>query len=266
MNSQRESQTVSDPPIARVYNQYLYRSDLENLTKDTTNSEFIEQYIESWLFKQLMIAEAEAHSKYNKADIERRVLDYRYALLVHGFIEELVNVQLDRKVLDEEIKTYYQTHQKDFLLRHNIFRGRFIIIPKNAPHRAKLSELLNAKNEKKIVELNSYCAQFAKNYSLNPIAWLQWDEVIKNTPLSNFSNKAQLLKKSKLLQTSDDTYYYYFKIDAYRMVNDVSPLEFVSKQVADIIIYKRKIALANKIKEDFLQKAKKNNHCVIYEH
>jgi hypothetical protein len=57
-----------------------------------------------------------------------------------------------------------------------------------------------------------------------------------------------------------------FKIDDYWLVNHASPLEVVGGQIIDIIIYERKIYLANKIKKDILPKAQQNNHCIVYEH
>ncbi len=266
----RQDQAVANPPVARVYNQYLYKSDLEHLGTEANSpedsAEIVAQYIQSWIAKQLLIAEAEAHSEYNKAEIERRVLDYRYALLVHSFIEKLVNTQLNREVSDEEIASYYQAHQENFVLRSNIFRGKFVVLPKEAPHRAKLRPLLMGKSKEQLVALRSYCLQFAKNYALDDTVWLPWDELIKGTPFNHALDKTKLLSTGKLLQASDDDHLYYFKINEYRRVGDISPLAFVSDQIDDIIIYKRKIALANKIKKDILQQAKGNNNCVIYEH
>ena len=266
----RQNQAAENSPVARVYNQYLYKSDLEHLTTEASSpedsAEIVEQYIQRWIAKQLLIAEAEARSEYNKAEIERKVLDYRYALLVHSFIEKLVNTQLNREVTEEEIASYYQAHQENFVLRANIFRGKFVVLPKDAPNKAKLSELLMGKREAQRIALRSYCLQFAQNYALDEAGWLPWDELIKGTSFNNARDKTKRLRQGKLLQASDDEHLYYFKIDAYRLVGDVSPLEFVSDQIADIIIYKRKIDLANKLKKDILQQAKNNNNCVIYEH
>lgn len=265
-----QGQAVENPPVARVYNQYLYKSDLEHLQAEHStaadNAAVVEQYIQRWISKQLLIAEAEAHSKYNKAEIERRVLDYRYALLVHSFIEKLVNSQLDRDVSEEEIASYYQAHQESFILRSNIFRGMFVAIPKSAPNKAKLRSLLEGKGREKQQALGTYCPQFATNYALDTSVWLQWDELIKGISFDKARDKTKLLRKGKLLQARDEKHLYYFKINECRLVGDVSPLAFVSDQIADIIIYKRKVDLANKLKKDILQQAQNNNNCVIYEH
>jgi len=48
-------------------------------------------------------------------------------------------------------------------------------------------------------------------------------------------------------------------------VHEAFPLEVVSDQIADCIICKRKIDLANKIKNDMLEQAENNNDCTVYE-
>lgn len=265
-----EDKTQSSSAIARVHGQYLYKHDLENIGADVTNPqdsvELIEGYIQSWIAKQLMIAKAEEQGGYNKADIERKILDYRYALIVHSFIEKLVNAKLNKEVSQEEIQRYYQEHQENFRLKHNIVRGRFIVIPKDAPNKARLKTLLASKQEADIAALKSYCCQFAKDYSLDESVWLSWDDVIKSTPFNRVPDKTRLLKKTKCTEIQDDECSYYLKINAYKLINDTSPIDFVKDQMADIIIYKRKIALANQIKEGILQQAKANNDYTIYEH
>jgi hypothetical protein len=265
-----QSRTVGDPPVARVYNQFLYRSDLDHLATETTNpeerAELIDQYIQSWMTKQLMVAAAEARGKHKREDIDRKVLDYRYTLLVHSFIEELVNTQLNRVVSDEEIESYYRAHREDFVLRYNIFRGKFVVLPKDAPASTKLRTLLVAKTEAERAALTTYCLRFAKNYVLDETIWLPWEELMQDVPFRNVWDKAKLRSGGRFFQTSDDKYLYYFKIDDYRLAHGAAPLEFVSSQIADIIIYRRKIDLADKLKKDILQKAQQNNHCVVYEH
>ena len=268
--SNGQNRVSENPPVARVHNQCLYKSDLDHLDTEAVSpedrKEMRDRYIQSWIEKKLLIAEAEACVEYPKEDIERSVLDYRCSLLVHTFIEKLVNTQLNKEVSDQEIEDYYQSHQEDFILQSNIFRGKFVVLPKDAPKRTKLTSLLLAKTEEKQSALRVYCLQFAKNYALEENVWLQWDLLIQDTPLNNVRDKAKLLSRGKLLQTSDDNYLYYFRVDEYKLVNDVSPLVLVSDQIADMIIYKRKIDLANKIKKDLFQKAQSNNDCVIYEY
>lgn len=267
----RKGQAIDNPLVARVYNRCLYKNDLNHLAQEGEGTpegrvEKVNKYIQGWVAKELLVAEAVAHSDYNKAEIERRVLDYHNDLLVHSFIEKLVDAQISRKVSAEEIASYYQAHQKDFVLRSSFFRGRFVVIPKEAPNRARLRSLFLSKSEARLAALKRYCLQFSNNYILDERVWLPWEELIKDTHLSNARDKSARLRKEKLLQVSSKNQYYYFKINEYKRAGNVSPLELVSDQIADIIVCKRKVGLANKIKKDLLQRAKKNDNCVIYEY
>lgn len=269
-DSQEKHRTQTSPPLARVHSQYLYKHDLASIGAGITHPQdsvkLVEQYIQSWIPKQLLIAKAEEQGAYDKADIERKILDYRYALIVHSYIEKLVNARLNREVSAEEIQTYYEANQDNFKLKRPIFRGQFIVLPKDAPNQAKLRTLLISKKKVDKAALKSYCCQFAKDYSLDESVWLSWEDMIKKTPFNKVADKVRLLQRTKLAQMQDEEYAYHLKIHAYKLINDTSPLDFVKSQIRDIILYKRKIALANQIKEDILQQAKANKDYTIYEH
>lgn len=108
----------------------------------------------------------EARNKHKREGIDRRVLGYRDTSLAHSFVEELVNTQLKRAVSDEEIEGYYQSYRENFVLRHNISRGRFVALPKHTPTSTQLSTLLIAKTEAKRTALIAYCLQFVKEYTV----------------------------------------------------------------------------------------------------
>jgi hypothetical protein len=257
-------------PIARVKDQYLYKQDLENLKVDLHSPQdtigLVDHYIQSWIAKQVLIAEAEKHGEYQKADIERKILDYKYALIVHSYLEKLVNSKLDNYISEEEINQYYQEYQENFALKHPIVRGKFVIIAKDAPDRENLKIWINSKQEADKERLKAYCSQFAKNYSLDEVVWLNWNEVITKTPFYKMKDKTRLLKKGNFTEIKDEHYIYYLKIDTYKVVGEVAPVELVREQIVDVILYKRKLALANQVKEDILQKAKANHAYTVYDY
>lgn len=259
------------PCVARVYDQYLYKDDLDTVTQVAETPEeqtrLAEQYIQTWITKQLLTAEAERNSTLDPTAIAKQLSDYKHALLVHSYLERVINDQLDKEVSDQEIETYYQAHKENFVLRSPIFQGKWVIAPKETTRKKKLRRLLlQANDDTQLKALNSYCFQFAKEYSLDASTWLDWENVLRDTPFQRVKNKVHLLTRNKLLYRSDEAYDYYIKIEAYKLPRDIAPLPLVKDQITDIIIYKRKIALANKIKQDIVTKAKRNNHCTIYEY
>ncbi len=263
-----KSATQPKGAVARVKGQYLYQKDLENIKFDFNNPQdslaLVDRYIQSWVAKQVLISEAEEQGEYQQADIERKILAYKYDLIVHSYIEKLVNNKLNKSISEEEIHRYYQAYQDNFTLKYPVVRGKFIIVPKEAPNQSNLRKLLTSKQAADITALKNYCNQFAKDYSLDDTVWLNWSELISKTPFNKVPDKTRLLKKTNFTEIEDEACRYYLKIDAYRIIGDIAPFDLIKEQIMNVILYKRKLALANQIKEDLLQKAKTNHEVTIY--
>lgn len=256
------------PVIARVHDTYLYESDIEGMAPKGVagidSADLIERYVKSWIKKQLMISEAASKVEFDESEIERKILDYRYALMVHKFEEYYVSKELNTKVTEEQINQYYKNNIDNFELKQNIIRGIFIKVPKEAPKLEKVKQLLNSSVKRDKAELISYCFRFATTYSLEDSVWLNFDEVIKNTPLMDIPNKVQFLKENKYVETSDNNYAYFLKLKEFKISDQISPLEFVKDQITTIIINKRKLELANQLEEEIYNRAQKNNDFEIY--
>ena len=85
-----KSQYVIDsPPVASVGDIILYEKDMEGLVPKGISKEdsidLIDRHIKSWIKKQLLISEAQNQLTFDEVELERRVLDYRYALMIHEF-------------------------------------------------------------------------------------------------------------------------------------------------------------------------------------
>lgn len=254
--------------IARANDQYLYESDIEGIVPKgipgADSADLVERYVKSWIRKQLMISEASSSVEFDEIELERKILDYRYALMVHKFEEYYVNQELDTEVTEEQIKRYYKNNIDNFELKQNIIRGIFIKVPREAPKLEELEGLLRSARNKDKADLRSYCFRFATTYSLRDSVWLNFDEVIENTPLMDIPNKVQFLKENEYVQTSDNHYAYFLKVNEYKISDQISPLEFVRDQIINIIINKRKLVLANQLEEEVFHRAKENNDFEIY--
>lgn len=264
-----DSETITEiPPVARVYDKYLYTEDLEGLTSEAINSsdstDISERYIRSWIKKQLLIDEAADRINFDEAELNRKILDYRYALMVHEFKQYYINQQLQTDVSENEIQSYYNSNQDNFELKQNIIRGIFIKLPKEAPKIKKVGKLIRSKNPKDREDLASYCFQFATYYTLEDTVWFNFDELIQSTPLASIPNREQYLKSNKYVETNDQIFEYFLYINEYKIADQISPLEFVRDDIEEIIVNKRKITLANQLEEDIYSKAQTNNDFEIY--
>jgi hypothetical protein len=157
---------------------------------------------------------------------------------------------LDTIIADSEIESYYKDHIDNFILKQNIVQATFIKVPKNAPKTDNVKELILSGREKERQELKSYCLSFSSAYHLADSTWMIFDELVQSSPLADIPNKIQFLKTSPYYETSDENFLYFFKVDQYRISDNVSPLEFVKDEIGNIILNKRKIELAKKLEDE----------------
>lgn len=254
-----ESLQDARKPVARVNDTYLYQDELEGIVTGKTSKEDslsrVTAYVNSWVRKQLLIAEALKKIDINEAEVERKVLDYRYSLIGYQYQKYFIQQNLDDSVSDEEIAKYYDAHLDNFILKQNIVKGTFIKVPKGAPRTSRIKDLIYSKKEKDIDELKSYCISFSTAYHLSDSAWMEFDKLVVNSPLAEIPNKIQFLKSYPYYQTEDNSFLYFLKVEAYKISDNVSPLEFVKEDIKNIIINKRKVDLARKLEDEVYENA-----------
>lgn len=263
-----EKAPVNSKPIARANDIYLYEDDLKGLIPEKNqkndSANIMGQYIDSWLKKQLMIARAAKEIKFDEADIERKVLDYRYALMAHDYEKYFINKNLIKEVSDEEIRLYYEEKFENFVLRQNIVRCLFSKIPKQAPQINTFRSQIRSFPKSDIEEIQSYCYRFAAKSSLETELWLNFDEVISNTPFANIQDRVTFLKNNSFIENSDEEHYYYIRILDYKISNQVSPIEFVRDDIENILINKKKVELRKSLVDEIYKEAKDKNEFEIF--
>ena len=255
-------------PIARAHDQYLYFSDLAGLIpgdiSKADSANLVQRYIKSWINKQLVINEASDKLDLEEVEIERKILDYRYALMIHEYQKLYINEKLDIEVSPEEVDTYYLENKDNFQLRQNIIKCRFVKLAKEAPRMNVFKRLFNSNDPRQFEELKSYCYQYATTFHLDTV-WVNFDEVIQNTPMVTIDNKIQFLRRMDYYETTDDDYQYYIKISEYKISDEISPLEWVYDDIVRIIINKRKVELAKELEDGIYERAVQNSDFEIFD-
>ncbi len=256
-------------PVARVNDVYLYRDELSGIVTGNTSKEDstarVMAYINSWIRKQLLISEATKKININEAEVERKILDYRYSLIGYEFQNYYIKQNLNDSISDQEIEFYYKEHLDNFILKQNIVRGTFIKVPTGAPRTNQLKGLIYSEKEKDIEELKSYCLSFSAAYHLSDSSWIAFDKLVVNSPLAEIPNKIQFLKSYTYYETTDNEFLYFLKIENYKISDNVSPVEFVKEDIKNIILNKRKVELARKLEEEVYENATKRKEFEVFE-
>jgi hypothetical protein len=259
-----------DPIIASVGNQNLRKSEIafikaeNNTPEDSTN--IASRYVQSWIRKQLMIIEAGKSMSFDEAEINRKLLDYKYALMVYEFEKKYVEDNLTKEITQKEIEDYYQANQANFSLKEIIVRTNFLITDKAATAQNRnLEKLLRSTNPVDGVALRDMATRQASNYFLEDSTWVRFEDIIINTPLANHANKVELLRNNKMIITDDERYRYYFKILEYKLQDQLPPLEFVRDEITKILTNRKRIALVEQLQKEIYNRALENEAFTIYE-
>ncbi len=248
-----------EKPVARVYSEYLYPSDLEGVVpKGTSSSDsalLVQSYIENWIRQTVILKQATDNVELNKDELEKQLETYRQSLIIYSYEQQLIAQNLDTTVSSSQIKRYYEENKDNFELKKSILKATYAKIPKNA-HRIEFAKRwFNSSKPKDRDELETYCMQFSANYSLVDTSWLYLDELSMIIPLDRFS-EASILQKNNYINFSDQEFVYLVKIKDFMYKEDISPLEFETENIKNIIINKRKIELIDKMENQVYQKAR----------
>jgi hypothetical protein len=264
-----EIDTGEDPIIATVGNQNLLRSELSFIKSESKSEEdsanIAVRYVQSWIRKQLLIKEAGKSMAFDEAEINRKLLDYKYALMVYEFEKKYVEENLNNNISQQEIEDYYQLNKVNFSLKEIIVRVNFVKTEKESSQNKQMERMLRSQNQKDSDAFKALAVNSGANYFLEDSTWIKLDDIIVNTPLANHPNKVELVRNNKLVITDDDRHRYYFKILEYKLQDQVPPLEFVRDEITKILINKRRIELVDQLQKEVYNRALEKNEFKIYE-
>ncbi|NBW37610.1 MAG: hypothetical protein EBR30_21850 [Cytophagia bacterium] len=177
------------PSVARVGETYLYQDELTGIVPPGTPREDsitrMDAYVNSWVRKQLLIRQAGRQIDINKAEVERKLLDYRYSLIAYEFQTYYIKQNLDTVVANSEIEQYYNEHLDNFVLKQNIVRATFLKVPQSAPRTKKIKDLIYSNKPKDVED------EYRISDNVSPLQFVRDD--IVNVILNR--RKVELAKK-----------------------------------------------------------------------
>jgi hypothetical protein len=263
----KSNKRIDDPPIARVYEKQLYTSQL----KDIIPKEFSVQdsqavtkdHVDKWIKNQLLLFQAEQQLSPEEKNVEQQIEDYRSALLIYKYQQNYLSQKLDTNVLPNEIEKYYNEYSSNFILNYNLIKGIFIQVPRKSPELYKVRNLYTSNQPESIKDLERYCFNYATKYDYFEEKWEYFSKVLADLP-EIYSNPDNILKYRKNYETKDSSYYYFLKISDYRLEGTIAPIEFIRKDIKNILINKRKMQLIQELESEIYNDALNRGNFVIY--
>lgn len=253
--------------IARVYDEYLYKSDIIGIVPEGSSSKdsvsIVKNYINNWIKQRVVLKTAESNLSSAQLNFEEQLKEYKNSLVIFAYEKELIRQKLDTSVTDEEIKAYYDKNQEDFLLKDNIVKVWYVKMTLNSTNNATIRQLYKTDDETSRKTLEDYCKKYAINYFLDDSTWLYFSDLLKEIPIKTY-NQEDYLKYNRFIEMEDSVYNYFLNIKDFQVKESVSPLSFEKENVRKIILNKRKLDLIEEIEESIFNDALKNEEFEIY--
>ena len=254
-------------PLVEVSGEFLYKEDLQaalplNISKDDSVL-FAEHYIRNWIEDALLFDKAEGNIPDNDK-ISKLVENYRRALIMHTYQEELVNQKLANDISEEEINAYYEKNKELFRLDNPLVKGLFIKVPLSSPDFGNVRVWYRKNNQDVIEKLEKYSLRNAVSYDYFYDRWTSVPDVAAKIPLKVLDTDANYLDKNRNVEVKDTAFCYFLHIEDFLGKDKQKPLDFARDEIKEILINLKRVEFINKVKEDLYQRASDRNKIIYY--
>ena len=257
--------SVEDNVLAQVNDELLYFDDVirDMPISILDTSAFVEKYISKWIRNKVLLDQALINLDDNSEDIKHKIALYKNSLLIYEYQQRLINQNFDTSVFLNDILSYYNDNIREFKLNQDIFKGRFIIIDKNAPNIEQLLKIFKSNDNDDIDDLVSYCMLYALEYYVNDSSWNYFNSIKYKIP-DNINANNIFLSKRKYDLIEDDKYLYLLFLKDFKIKGSTSPFSLERDKIKSLIINNNKIKYLDIVEKDLVNNGLSINKIKIY--
>lgn len=261
--------TEESNAVARVGDEYLYKSDLSALISPrlhvVDSVQITSSTISEWAEEQLYLNKAKINlTSAEKKKLNKLVSTYRNDLYVKTYVDKAIQSQLDTVVLDDEISSYFEKNKVNFKTNKDLLRGRYVRVRKENYNLRSIRRSLRRYSNDDKVFLDSIALQFT-TYSLNDSIWIQATQFFSRLPSISERRYKNFLKNNTFFELEDSLEVYLVVIEDVVKRNELAPLPYVEPTLKQILINKRKLELMRQFDREVIQEGLRQNVFEVYE-
>jgi len=217
-----------------------------------------------WVKKELLLKMAEENLEDNQKDLTKELEEYRNALLIHRYQQQLLNQKLDTVLTEADIRHYYDIHPEKFTLDYNIVKAVYVEIPQKVSKSDQIKRWMAENSSRSMSELESYSFQYASKFDHFNNEWVDFNNILSRIPGVK-DQPEQLLRSSKFHQFSDLNNYYFILVNDYILAGEKAPYDFVKDRIESLILNSRKMEFLQDLEKNIYEKGKRENRFTIKE-
>lgn len=251
--------------VAEVGDYYLTVDEIVKVFgKDwQSKTDKVDDFIRIWAKGKVVGIEANNSLTEKDKDFSKELNSYKTSLLKYTYEAKLLDSALNLDVSTEEIQSYFKLNQKNFELKENIIRVRYVKVPKKHKRFNQIKYLLQYKDTVRKEKFFSLVQSENFFCEANDSLWLKLDE-LKNLIPFKLYNDEHFLRNYKYTEAPDgnDVWMIYFSEN--RLKKGVAPIEMVEDKIKAIIINQRKQELIQEKEMELYNRALKNKEIKVY--
>jgi hypothetical protein len=262
-----KSKNNNSKPIAKVYDKYLYESDIEGIfpanASKTDSMQILMAYVDRWVRKQLLLNRAERNLTDKQKNVTNQLEDYRSSLLIFKYEQEFIRQKLDTVISNDEVEAFYKENNSNFTLNESIIKALFIKIRLDDPYYERIKGLYKSNKEDDIKTLDNLAYQVAIKYDYFNDKWIPFSRILRELP-EPLNNHESFLLNNRSVEMKDDVHAYLVSFRDVIHKGQQSPLIYEKENIQSIILNKRKQKLITDLETKIYIDARNHNHFSVY--
>ena len=258
-----------DQVLARLGDEFFYKSDLKDVFPDEISSEdsiiFVKNFINDWAKEKLLFNKALVNLGDEKQEnLNQLIESYKNQLFSYSYQEKIVKSSMDTFVTEESIKDYYNKNKLNFKLNQEIVNARYLKInSENYNLKDVIKRFRRFKDNDKLF-LDSISLQFS-SYYFNDSLWINKDVFFNKLPEINKRLKQNIVKNKLFYRLQDSLELYLINIKDYKLKNDIAPFDFIKSTLKQVLLNKKKLEFISKFEKELIEDALQQNEFEFYE-
>jgi len=249
-----------EDPLARVYNNYLYASDLDGIGRGLSAEDSTYQakmYVEKWIMDQLVLGVAVKNlTEKEEEKIDRLLEAYRSSLIIAEYEQSLIDRELDTIITPIQLAEYYTVNKEQYVSGVDWVRCYMIKAKRDLDGVEDLRRWFRSGSEADFEKVKQYCANKESDvlFALEKDRWIKLDRVLVQLPERKLPS--EYLKSDRTYDRSDDKFIYLYKTFEFKDKTEPAPLSQVQDEISRILMHQRRTAILEDLRKSAFEKGK----------
>lgn len=256
-------------PVAEVGDAVLTKANLVAAlpvaSSAADSAVYADDFIRSWVYRQVLLQKAEIYLANETEDIEAAVEEYRSSLIIETYQNMLIDQKFVSDIKPDDVSNYYDKMKQNFVLRESIVKGMYAVFPSNNHDLKSFLRLLSRMDDESYLKVEEFLFNHTKQYKTFFDNWTPFSSVQKFFPQNSLTDALSTIASKPYVQIEQDGNIYLLKITQVAKEGVLAPLDFVKGDITNILTSQQKLEFISSANRELYDQALKAGHIKFYE-